>query len=359
MGMNHDIKKTGITLLLISLISGAAAGIIGAIATESYLDRYADALSSGSTPPRLGDERSRTSSGSYEESLKRAHERLLPSTVVWHRRLPETASAVRGSYAPEDAIGAGVVVSSDGWVLTSAEVFSVAQVGQMTAVIGGRVYDALEAKADTGTDALLVKIDGVNLTAVSFGDDGKLSSGDRVFAADGNTRLAPGIVLGFSETDLVTTSEALDVFMDLDLPRAVAAGSPVANALGELVGFVREDGSLRPLSFVLPAVLQALRGEEIVRARLGVEVVPLDRAVGHEAYGAGALIVERPAAGTPARLAELEEGDVIMRAGGRDVGGTDTLARILLDTKHGDILTLTVKRGAETFDVDVALDARK
>ncbi|KKW34058.1 MAG: Peptidase S1 and S6 chymotrypsin/Hap, partial [Parcubacteria group bacterium GW2011_GWA2_53_21] len=106
-------------------------------------------------------------------------------------------------------------------------------------------------------------------------------------------------------------------------------------------------------------VLQALRGEEIVRARLGVEVVPLDRAVGHEAYGAGALIVERPAAGTPARLAELEEGDVIMRAGGRDVGGTDTLARILLDTKHGDILTLTVKRGAETFDVDVALDARK
>ncbi|KKW35116.1 MAG: hypothetical protein UY82_C0049G0001, partial [Candidatus Uhrbacteria bacterium GW2011_GWC2_53_7] len=37
MGMNHDIKKTGITLLLISLISGAAAGIIGAIATESYL----------------------------------------------------------------------------------------------------------------------------------------------------------------------------------------------------------------------------------------------------------------------------------------------------------------------------------
>lgn len=356
--MNHDMKKTWVALLLVSLVSGAAAGAVGAVATESYLERYADALSSASTPPRLGDERSRISPGSYEESLKRVRERLLPSTVAWHRRLPEAASAVRGSYVPEEAIGAGVVISSDGWVLTSVDVFSVAQAEQMVAVVGGRVYDVLGAKADTGTDALFVKIDGVNLAAVSFGDDGKLSSGDRVFAADERVHLAPGVVVGLSEA-LVTTSESLDVFIDLDLGRGSAAGSPVANALGELVGLMRVDGRMRPLSFVAPAVRQVLKEEEIVRARLGVTVVLLDRAVGYETYSSGALITTRPAAGTPARLMGLEEGDVILRASGRDVAGMDTLARILLDNEPGDILTLTIRREMETFDVDVMLDVRE
>lgn len=345
------------TFLVVALIAGAAAGVAGAIATESYLDRYAAELASGSTPPRLGDERPRTSPGSYQESLVRVRERLLPSVVSWHRRLPETASVVRGSYTADGALGAGVVISSDGWVLTSADVFRAGQASQMVAVIDARVYDVLEAKEDAATGALLVKLDGANLPVVSFGDDTALGILDPLFAASTPTRMAAGFVAAILEEDILTTSETFPVGFELDLGQELAAGSPVVNVFGDVVGFLQADGALRPLSSVRPVIQRILKGEDAARPRLGVSVAMLDRAIGHEAYGVGALVVDRPAVGTPAREADVRMNDVILRAGGRDVGGGDTLARILLDYKPGDVITLSVKRGTETFDVNVTLDA--
>ena len=353
------MSKTWIVFLLVALMAGATAGVVGSITTEAYLARYTTSLEQEGTPPRLSDERTRSASNTYQESLDRVRDRVLPSVVAWHRRLPETVSVLRGSYRSSSSLGSGAIISSDGWVLTSRDVFRTSSADQMVAVVGTRVYEVIEAVEDPGTDAMLVKLDATNLFVLSFGDASALRVGEQVFVADRFDRFAPATVHQTApEAVLATTSEDLDVLLPLALSVDSIVGAPVVNSFGDLVGYLEASGHLRPLDWVVPAIRRVLKGESIVRPRLGVDVVMLDQAVGHEAFGSGALVTSLPALGTPARLAELQTNDVILRVAGRDIGGATSIARVLLDYKPGDVVMLNVRRDGETFDVDVVLDER-
>lgn len=356
--MGVTMKKTWITFFIVALATGAVAGVLGALGTESYLARYGASLEEQGIPPRLGDERSRNTSTDEQAALSQVNDRVLPTVVRWHERLPETTSVTRGSYLEDEAIGSGVIVSSDGWILTSSDVFSLARATQIVAVVGANVYDVVEAKVDTGTEALFVKVGGTNLPVISFGESDTMDVGERVFVVESQNRFTPTFVqqtiLG---NDLVVSSEDLEATVQLAISDAVAS-AVVVNGEGELLGYLQASGAMRPLRWVLPSLRQVLRGEEVARARLGARVVMLDRAVGHEAFGSGALVVAAPVFGTPARKADVRANDVLTHLNGQEIGGRNTLARLLLDYQSEDIVTLTLVRDTETLDVDVELDAR-
>ncbi len=148
------------------------------------------------------------------------------------------------------------------------------------------------------------------------------------------------------------------------LPRG-SSGGPLIDGAGRLLGVnaVRADGGL---ILAVPAdratrerVEKLSRGEAPKRARLGVAVAPprvarrLRRAVGlPERDGILVRGVER---GSPADRADLERGDLIITAGGRDMDRIEALYETLDGAQTGGQLELTILRGAEERTVTVSL----
>jgi S1-C subfamily serine protease len=103
----------------------------------------------------------------------------------------------------------------------------------------------------------------------------------------------------------------------------------------------------------------------IVRPWLGVRYVLVSAETGSEAeglYETGALIVSgsQPGevgvfAGSPADLAGLREEDIITAIEGQLLTQDQTLAELISDYRPGDVVTITVVRGTQRFDVQVAL----
>jgi len=348
------MKKTWITLIVLAIVAGGAAGVLTAFSTESYLNRYAQSLEDGSVPPRLGDERARTLPTSQGESLNKIRENVLPAMVRWHRAIPETSSISRGSYIDDNAIGSGVIISSDGWVMTTQDIFTESQATNMVAVVGSRVYEVVDTKVDTATDLMLVKVEAENLPVISFGESSHLEVGDSVFVVESIYKFTQSNVFVVEPSvTLIEFSENLSSRITLD--DIFNESSIVVNTGGEIVGVI-DNGEVQPFKVLYPAIQQVLRDGEVERPRLGVRVLMLDQAIGHSSFGSGALVVERPAFGTPAREAEIEINDVILNINGRDVGGAATISMLLLDYVPGDIVTLHIKRDLEEVDVDVELD---
>ncbi|MDA1038640.1 MAG: S1C family serine protease [bacterium] len=366
--MNKPLKKNYlVSFLALALLTGGAAGVVATVVTESYLNRYIVSLEVGTTPPRLGEERPRIVPSNYDESLNNVNENVLPVVVRWHRALAPTANIARGSYIDDNALGSGVVLSSDGWVLTAKGLFTEAQAISMIAVIDGRVYTVVDTAIDELTDSMLVKLDASNLPVVRFGDGIQVDLGDQVFVVLTGKKLVSTSVTEIADTrSFTTTAEALGTYLVLrDSVSRSALGAPVVNGAGELVGVMSSnpDGSssplsyARPLSSVMPVVRSVLRENVVSRPHIGLTVLSLEKAIGHDAFGQGALVIEVPRRDTPAADAEIRRNDILLELNGEVIGDPRSLGEILLDYRVGDIVTIHIKRDMEELDVSVQLDA--
>jgi serine protease Do len=148
------------------------------------------------------------------------------------------------------------------------------------------------------------------------------------------------------------------------LPRG-AAGGPLLDLEGRLVGInvLRVDGglifALGADSGLREAVEPLARGEQVERPKLGVAVAPpyvarrLRRAVGlPERDG---ILVRAVEPGSPAERAGLEQGDLIVTAGGRELAGLDALHRAIDDAGSAGELSLGVLRGSDERETQVSL----
>jgi serine protease Do len=153
------------------------------------------------------------------------------------------------------------------------------------------------------------------------------------------------------------------------LPRG-SSGGPLVDVDGNLLGLnsVRLDGGL---ILAVPATASVRERADLLAEggtptshRLGVAVAPprvarrLQRAVGlPEREG---LLVRAVESGSPAEAAEIERGDLIVAAGGRDLDGIDDLyAALDAVPQAGGTLQLTLVRGTDERAVEVVFESRK
>lgn len=355
------ISKQWMLFLAVALIAGLSAGVVGSVVTESYLERYTASLEQQGIPPRLSGERPREVGVSDADALTRVRDRVVPSVVMWYRALPEGSSVVKGSYVPGEAIGLGAVVSSDGWVMTTDEAVRGLSATQLIGVVGNRALVVTDLVKDPGTTSVFVKMDVSNVPVLSFADASRLQVGDSLYvmgADEAFTRVQ--VTSTLQEAPFLSSSDVFGGSLMVTLGGEGLPGAPVVDGAGELVGRIedRATDTVETLEWIMPALRQVLKGEPVTRPVFGVETVMLDQAVGHAEMGVGALVVNAPAFGTPSRVAGIRVGDVLLRVGEKELSGTMTVARALLDAKAGESIAVQLKRGEETLDVDVVLDAR-
>jgi serine protease Do len=264
------------------------------------------------------------------------------------------------------AVGSGVVVA-DGTVLTNAHNLSGEEVA-VTFADGRRTTGTVKA-LDADGDLAVVDVDTEGAPAVAW-SDGPAERGAVVFALANpggrGLRTTFGVLSGTDEAFRGPRGRRITGSLEhtAPLPRG-SSGGPVVDADGRLLGINTHrlgDGFYLalPADQALRDRVAALgRGESRTRPLLGVALAPpraarqLRRAVGlPERDG---LLVRGVVEGGPAAAAGLREGDLLVAANGAALTSTDDLHAVLDAAAPGSTITLSIVRGLDELDVEVAV----
>ena len=273
---------------------------------------------------------------------------------------------------PGRATGTGVVITSDGDILTNDHVVDGAD--QVSVLFAGDTEPSLATvlAVDVGNDLALLHVDKTGLTPAVFADPSSIDIGDEVVAVgfaldlDGGPTVTRGIVSALNRT-IVSGDGALDGLIQTDTAISSGnSGGPLVNTRGQVIGIntavfqssgevaANNVGFSISVAEALP-VIEELRAQANGQARtegyLGVSV--LDRNDG----GLGAMIAE-VSPGSPADLAGMKVDDVVIQADGSPVDGQPALVAAIRDKSPGDTIKIDVLRDGERITLTATLIER-
>jgi len=283
-----------------------------------------------------------------------------------HRFMPDPSA---GRASPNlQGIGSGFLISTDGYILTNGHVVDGA--ARVSVRLAGTHADhaARVVGIDRRTDVALLKIDASRLPAVVIGDATAVKVGEWVAAIGSPFGFASTITAGIVSATGREIEESMVPFIQTDVAvNPGNSGGPLLNLGGEVIGInsmiYSQTGGYMGVSFAIPIDVAMQVGEQlrttgkVVRGRIGVRVGPvtedLARSVGlAEARGALVTTVERR---SPAALAGVRPGDVILRFGSAAVARPGDLVRSVTAARPGTPATVALWRNEAESQVSVTV----
>jgi serine protease Do len=271
----------------------------------------------------------------------------------------------------EQSLGSGVIVSSDGYILTNVHVVGDRRSEITVAMADKREVPAQIVGVDRGTDIALLKVNATGLPVIPWGDSSQLKVAEWVLAIGNPFQLSQTVTLGIVSAvgranvgvaqyeDFIQTDAAIN---------PGNSGGALINARGELVGIntaiYSQSGGYQGVGFAVPSNLtrrvmnDLIKYGEVRRGSVGRLVVsPLTTRVARElglANERGAL-VSQIRTDSPAYEAGLRPGDVIVGFNSQTVEEPSQFVRFLADAAIGSTATLTVIRDGRRVQVKVPI----
>lgn len=366
---NHDESgrspRRRFGVVLVAAVFGLFGGIIGTyIAQDANLvDLQGNDSSSQITSAPVV-----VSSGENEltdSAIAKVAARLANSVVTISTTVSDDFGGGRG-------VGTGVVLTSDGQILTNAHVVEDASevVVRFAGETEPRVAKILAS--DLGNDLALLKIDATGLVAATFAKPGTVQIGDAVIAIgyalalDGGPTVTSGIVSALKRT-IETDSGALNSLIQTDAAISSGnSGGPLVNLKGEVVGIntavARGDSTsaANNIGFSISVdevliVIEQLRKQAngVVRddGFLGVGLAA------REDGGQGAIITDVQA-GSPADKAGILIDDVVLAVDGEPIDGQAGLVAAIRDAEPGQTVKIEILRDGKRLTFEATLIAR-
>src|SRR5215510_9340824 len=266
------------------------------------------------------------------EKSKRASSMRLPEGFPQIPGFPNFGDAVPRR---QKGTGSGVMISSDGYILTNNHVAGDAD------QINVKLADGRELKArligkDSETDLAVVKIDAQNLPFARLGNSDALEQGEWVIALGspfGLQQIMTAGIVSATGRDLGVQGGQFTNFIQTDASiNPGNSGGPLINMDGEVVGIntliFSQNGTSSGIGFAIPANLaqkvyaQLIKSGKVTRGYLGVSLRPvspsLAKATGYNG-SEGAVVDDLPRDYSPAGNAGLRSGDVIVEFDGKHV----------------------------------------
>ena len=365
------IARSAVALVLAAAM-GFAGGFVGARVGNAgnkvviqQVERTDSSAASGTAVASSGMTTSQVSEMVSPSVVVITTEQVVYSQWSWY-----------GQNQVESGAGSGVIISSDGYILTCAHVVSGAS--QITVTIGDTDYTATVVGEDDTSDVAVLKIDATGLTPATVGDSDSLSVGDSVLAVGnplgelGGT-VTSGIVSALNRSVTIQGTSSTNTMSLIQMDASVSPGNSgggLFNMNGELIGLVNAKSSssdAEGLGFAIPVNTAIQVATDLIqngyvsgRPVMGVTVVTISDAQTAAQYGVssyGVYVAEVTENG-PAAQAGVQKGDRIVSVDDTLIESNNDLTDLISSHAVGDTLNVQLSRDRQLMNVQVTLGER-
>lgn len=291
-----------------------------------------------------------------------------PLDAIFNKNNPPTVR-----YKAETNLGSGVIVSTDGHILTNHHVISDAK--EIEVILDdGRYLNAELVGRDIETDLAVLKVSAQNLPVITFGDSEVLQVGDVVLAIGnpyglGNT-VTSGIVSGLERSRFRTNN--FDSFIQTDAAiNPGNSGGALVNTNGEMIGIntinLSDTGGSQGIGFAIPSVLAKkvmsllITQGEVLRGWIGIEAKQVTSSMADQLSNEsllGSLLVISILSPGPAETAGMRPGDIITHINGHRIETPRQALELITQLQPGDEAVLTGYRGEQVMTFNVTVSKR-
>jgi len=321
--------------------------------------------------------------------FRKVAERVTP-TVVFIQVRTEPPEQSEGEYrefegdmrdffrnpAPRRSVGSGVLISSEGYLVTNNHVVERPERIEVT-LADKRQFEAEVVGRDASTDLAVLKIDSPDpLPSIRLGNSEDVEVGDWVVAVGNPFRLTSTVTAGIvsalgRQVNIIEDSFRIEDFIQTDAAiNPGNSGGALVNMNGELVGvntaIATESGSYEGYGFAVPANLVERVAQDLItygevrRGFLGVSIVEInaERAEELGLREIQGVYIGSVRSGGAADRAGVEEGDVVLSVNETSVDAPNELQSAVARHRPGETVALTVWRNGTRRSVSVQLMSR-
>jgi len=273
---------------------------------------------------------------------------------------------------PEEASGSGVIISSDGYIVTNNHVVKGADNIEVI-LADKKSYKADVVGTDPSTDIALIKIKADGLSPIKFGNSDNVRVGQWALAVGNPFNLTSTVTAGIISAkgrniDLLHSNYKIESFIQTDAAvNPGNSGGALVNTQGELIGIntaiASENGQYAGYAFAVPVnivkkVVDDIKDYgEVQRGFIGVTIQDVDSKLADDKglSKVAGVYVNGLMEGGAAEDAGIKKGDVILKADSKQVNSVAELQELVSSHKPGDKINVLIDRNGKEKDIDVIL----
>jgi serine protease Do len=282
---------------------------------------------------------------------------------------------VYGRSRAQQSLGSGVVISSDGYVVTNNHVIGEGET-EVTVTVGDRREErARIIGVDSWTDLALLKIEATGLPVIPWGDSSKLRVAEWVMAVGNpfslNQTVTLGIVSALGRANVGITQYEDFIQTDAAINPGNSGGALI-NGRGELIGIntaiFSQSGGYQGIGFAVPSNLvrrvvdDLQKFKTVRRGSIGpVEVIPLNARLADElrAPKIDGVVVNQLHRESAAYKAGLEPGDIILSYNGTTISDTSQFIRLVADSQIGSTARVEILREGRRETIRIPIESQQ
>lgn len=343
-----------------------------------------------STPPASGTTTNLVSLSNYSNTAVFAANKILPSIVGIEVTYTATSNSFFSFGQPTTstakATGSGIIIKENGYILTNNHVvdsssssssYSYYDISEATSIKvklnsdtygNDAIYDAKIVGKDSQTDLAVLKIEKSGLTSAEFADSDEAIVGEFAMAVGSplglDTTVTTGIISAVNREVVSDGNKYVCIQTDAAINSGNSGGALV-NSDGKVIGVntlklsgsgVEGIGFAIPINSTLDIIDDLIEHNKVLRPYIGVTGMDLDDATAKKYNLVVGIYVKSVQDFSPAQKAGLKNGDVIVKADGKDVKTMDELNSIKNSHKIGDTISLTINRDGQEKDLNITLE---
>ncbi|MEM3406388.1 MAG: trypsin-like peptidase domain-containing protein [Nitrososphaerota archaeon] len=270
---------------------------------------------------------------------------------------------------PIKGVGSGVIIDSDGYIVTNNHVVEGAEAVEVS-LNDGRVFKGRIIGRDPGSDLAIIKIDAKNLKAAELGDSSNLKAGQFIIAIGNPFGLRGGPTVTIGVISAINRSINTEKGIMEDLIQTDAAinpgnsGGPLIDLNGKVIAlataiipFAQGIGFAIPINKVKKIAEDLIKYGKVIRPWLGIYGVDLTPQLSsyYNLPVQEGVIIAKVIRGSPADISGIEEGDIILSVDRISIKNMVELQKIIQNKKVGEEITIRIIRDYKTYDVKVEL----
>lgn len=269
----------------------------------------------------------------------------------------------------EQSLGSGVIVTSDGYIVTNNHVIEKADDIRVI-FVDKKSYRAKLVGSDPKTDIAIIKIEAANLPVLTWGDSDNLQVGEFVLAIGNpfglSNTVTMGIISAIGRTDVGIADYENFIQTDAAINPG-NSGGPLVNMKGELIGIntaiFSKTGGYQGIGFAVPSSMvknvidHLIKKGKVVRGWMGVTIQELTPEIAQK-FGmktADGVLITDIAKGGPAYNAGLIRGDVILEFNGKVVKDASLLRNMVAQSEINQQIKLKIFRQGQEMSIGVTV----